>query len=117
MKYLVDLGGSAGDVFGDGDPVDIVEISSNPLEMGGVYQVKCLGAYAMIDDGELDWKVIAINTADPLAEKINDVEDVERHAAAGAHENALLSHHAALERSDTTDVQTCGQEAAVMLRH
>lgn len=58
--------------------MDVVEISSTQLAMGGVYQVKCVGAYAMIDDGELDWKVIAINTADPLAEKINDVEDVER---------------------------------------
>lgn len=68
----------AGGVFGDNDPVDVVEISSTALEMGGVYEVKCVGAYAMIDDGELDWKVIAINTKDPLAEKINDVEDVER---------------------------------------
>jgi inorganic pyrophosphatase len=25
--------------------------------MGGVYRVKPLGVYAMIDDGELDWKV------------------------------------------------------------
>ena len=41
-------------------------------------QVKPLGVYAMIDDGELDWKIIAISTADPLADKLNDVEDVER---------------------------------------
>lgn len=68
----------AGSVYGDSDPVDVVEVSSTQLEMGGVYEVKCIGAYAMIDDGELDWKVIAINTKDPLAEKINDVEDVER---------------------------------------
>ena len=67
-----------GGVCGDNDPVDVVEISSTKLEMGGVYPVKCVGVYAMIDDGELDWKVIAINEADPLAEKINDVEDVER---------------------------------------
>ena len=58
--------------------MDVVEISSTQLKMGGVYPVKCVGVYAMIDDGELDWKVIAINTADPLADKINDVEDVER---------------------------------------
>lgn len=36
------------------------------------------GVYAMIDDGELDWKVIAIRADDPLAAKLNDVEDVER---------------------------------------
>ena len=35
--------------------------------------------YAMIDDGELDWKVIAISTADPMAAKLNDVADVEKH--------------------------------------
>lgn len=58
--------------------MDVVEISSAQLEMRGVYAVKCVGAYAMIDDGELDWNVIAINTANPLAEKIHDVEDVER---------------------------------------
>jgi len=66
------------DAAGDNDPLDVVEIGSKALEMGGVYKVKPLGVYAMIDDGELDWKLIAINTEDPLAAKVNDVEDVER---------------------------------------
>ncbi|GAB4815497.1 hypothetical protein N2152v2_002543 [Parachlorella kessleri] len=63
---------------GDNDPVDVVEIGSTQLELGGVYKVKPLGVYAMIDDGELDWKVIAINAEDPKAASVNDVEDVER---------------------------------------
>lgn len=42
---------------GDDDPVDVVEIGSKVLKMGGVYRVKALGTYAMIDEGELDWKV------------------------------------------------------------
>ena len=33
----------------------------------------------MIDDGELDWKVIAINSEDALASKLNDIGDVETH--------------------------------------
>eukprot|EP01024_Parvocaulis_polyphysoides_P038873 TRINITY_DN35110_c0_g1_i1.p1 TRINITY_DN35110_c0_g1~~TRINITY_DN35110_c0_g1_i1.p1 ORF type:complete len:295 (-),score=35.40 TRINITY_DN35110_c0_g1_i1:350-1180(-) len=65
-------------VAGDNDPVDVVEIGSTALQMGGVYKVKPLGVYAMIDDGELDWKVIAINVDDPKAASVNDVEDVER---------------------------------------
>lgn len=40
-------------------------------------QVKVLGVLAMIDDGELDWKVIAINSVDPLAKELNDIDDVE----------------------------------------
>lgn len=31
----------------------------------------------MIDDGELDWKVIAINSQDPLFSQLNDIDDVE----------------------------------------
>jgi inorganic pyrophosphatase len=66
-------------VFGDNDPVDVVEIGSGALAMGSVTPVKCVGIYAMIDDGELDWKVIAISVNDPKAAEINDVEDVEKH--------------------------------------
>ena len=36
----------------------------------------------MIDDGELDWKVIAISEDDPKAASVNDIEDVERWAPA-----------------------------------
>merc|ERR1719261_1502184 len=57
---------------GDNDPVDVVEIGSATLAQGTVATVKPLGALAMIDEGELDWKIIAINTADPLAAKYNE---------------------------------------------
>ena len=40
-------------------------------------QVKILGVLAMIDDGELDWKMIAINSEDPLFAELNDIGDVE----------------------------------------
>jgi len=64
---------------GDNDPVDVVEIGSATCDMGGVYTVKPLGIYAMIDDGELDWKIIALRTDDPLAAEVNTLEDVEKH--------------------------------------
>lgn len=63
---------------GDNDPVDVVEIGEQQLDMGGVYAVKPLAVLAMIDDGELDWKVVAIRADDPKAAAVNDVEDVER---------------------------------------
>ena len=66
---------------GDNDPVDVVEIGSQQLETGGIYRVKALGAYAMVDDGELDWKIICVRTEDPVAAKLNDIEDVERYVA------------------------------------
>ena len=41
-------------------------------------QVKVLGVFAMIDEGETDWKVIAIDVTDPLAENLNDIHDVDK---------------------------------------
>mmetsp|Transcript_25726 Transcript_25726/g.60026 ORF Transcript_25726/g.60026 Transcript_25726/m.60026 type:complete len:324 (-) Transcript_25726:152-1123(-) len=64
-------------VSGDNDPVDVVEIGSRAMEQGEIAKVKVLGALAMIDDGELDWKVIAISVDDPLAEEIKDVFDID----------------------------------------
>ena len=63
---------------GDNDPVDVVEIGEQRLTTGNVYPVKPLAVLAMIDDGELDWKIIAIRADDPRAAGLNDVEDVER---------------------------------------
>jgi len=45
--------------------------------MGSITPIKPLGVLSMIDDGELDWKLIAINAADEHADKINDVGDIE----------------------------------------
>ena len=50
-------------VMGDGDPVDVVEIGASQHKQGDVKQIKALGALAMIDDGELDWKVSTTSTA------------------------------------------------------
>lgn len=38
---------------------------------GQVIQVKVLGVLALIDEGETDWKVIAINMEDPDASMLN----------------------------------------------
>mmetsp|Transcript_16622 Transcript_16622/g.52319 ORF Transcript_16622/g.52319 Transcript_16622/m.52319 type:complete len:273 (+) Transcript_16622:71-889(+) len=62
---------------GDNDPVDVVEIGSVTLAQGAVEPVKVLGVLAMIDDGELDWKVIAVRKEDPLAKELSDIADVE----------------------------------------
>ncbi|KAG5179119.1 inorganic pyrophosphatase [Tribonema minus] len=63
---------------GDNDPLDVCEIGMRIVPTGDVRQVKVLGVLAMIDDGETDWKVIAIDADDRWAPELNDVEDVER---------------------------------------
>jgi len=63
---------------GDGDPIDVVEVGGKVLATGDVITVKPLGVLCMIDDGEADWKVLAIDSADPMAESMNDINDLEK---------------------------------------
>jgi inorganic pyrophosphatase len=64
---------------GDNDPLDVCEIGEQVGYVGQVKQVKVLGIMALLDEGETDWKVIVVDVHDPLASKLNDIEDVERH--------------------------------------
>jgi len=64
---------------GDNDPLDVCEIGELVGYPGQVKRVKVLGVMALLDEEETDWKVIVIDEKDPLAPKLNDIEDVERH--------------------------------------
>ncbi|GAA5823865.1 hypothetical protein JCM5353_006386 [Sporobolomyces roseus] len=65
--------------LGDDDPLDVCEIGEAVGYTGQVKQVKILGIMALLDEGETDWKVLVVDVNDPLAAKLNDIEDVERH--------------------------------------
>ncbi len=64
---------------GDNDPLDVVEIGNRMWPVGSIVSVKVLGVLGLIDAGETDWKIIAISAEDPLAESLNDLEDIEVH--------------------------------------
>jgi len=63
---------------GDMDPLDVVDLSEAVGKTGDVRQVKILGTYAMIDEGETDWKVVVIDVNDPKANELNDIADIEK---------------------------------------
>lgn len=64
--------------LGDGDPLDVCEIGKEAASVGEVIQVRVLGVLGMIDEGEMDWKVLVVNVRDPLAQQVNDVDDLYR---------------------------------------
>lgn len=64
---------------GDGDPLDCIDISPKVMPRGAVYPVKVLGTLALLDEGETDWKILAVNAADEKAGLVNDIGDVEAH--------------------------------------
>ncbi|XP_020376464.2 inorganic pyrophosphatase-like [Rhincodon typus] len=63
---------------GDNDPIDVCEIGTKVCARGEVIKVKVLGTLALIDEGETDWKIIAINVEDPEANSFKNIDDVRR---------------------------------------
>lgn len=65
--------------LGDGDPIDAIELGAGgPLPMGSVVEVKVLGSFALIDEGETDHKIVVLRKGDPDYERVDSVEDLER---------------------------------------
>lgn len=67
------------DAPGDDDPLDVLDVGSTPVGVGSVIRCRPLGAVCLIDEGQADWKILAINveTQGPLA-SAQSVDDVER---------------------------------------
>jgi 3'-phosphoadenosine 5'-phosphosulfate synthase len=63
---------------GDNDPIDIIELGSQPLNMGGIKPCRVLGSLELIDEGETDHKILCIALGDPDASRIFDLDDLER---------------------------------------
>ena len=64
--------------YGDNDPIDAFDISSICAAPGTIKQVKVLGAFAMIDGDETDWKLICIDINDKMAQQYNNYTDIPK---------------------------------------
>jgi len=63
---------------GDNDPLDVMEIGSRAFKVGEVKLVKVLGDLQLIDQGELDHKIIVIDADDPKAPLLNSAADLPK---------------------------------------
>lgn len=62
---------------GDNRPLNGIEVGTRQCESGECLCVKVLGVLGLIDEGKTDYKILCINITDPLANKLQDVEDLE----------------------------------------
>lgn len=58
---------AADNLRGDGDPLDVLDIGQQTATLGEVYEVRILGALGLVDEGECDWKLLAVRASDPHA--------------------------------------------------
>lgn len=64
---------------GDGDPLDILIISSYPTFPGCIVDARVVGYLKVIDNGTEDEKIIAVVDKDPRFNEIIEMKDVPEH--------------------------------------
>lgn len=63
----------------DGDPLDVLVITHEPLVPGCLVECRAIGVLDMIDDGDGDAKILAVPKKDPRFEQTKTIDDLEPH--------------------------------------
>jgi len=63
----------------DKDPLDILVITSLPVQAMCLMEAKVLGVMHMVDSGDADDKIIAIAANDPSVNHYNNLEELPKH--------------------------------------
>ncbi|GIW64564.1 MAG: inorganic pyrophosphatase [Patescibacteria group bacterium] len=79
MFYPFNYGFIPNTLAEDGDPVDILVISSYPVHPGVVIPARPIGMLEMKDEAGIDTKILAVPTkkVDPFYAYINDISDLD----------------------------------------
>ena len=76
VHYPGDYGFVPKTLYEDGDPLDIIILSNFPVAPGVLVTVRPIGVVEMIDEGEKDYKIIAVHSKDPRFDRYNNITDV-----------------------------------------
>lgn len=79
QAYPFDYGFVPNTLWKDGDPLDVVLLTSYPVHPGVLLEARPVAYINMIDHGDSDAKVIAVPAHDPRFNNINDIEDINPH--------------------------------------
>lgn len=64
---------------GDKDPLDILVITTLPVQALTLMEAKVIGVMQMIDSGDADDKIIAVAANDPGVNHYNNIEELPQH--------------------------------------
>lgn len=65
--------------FDDGDPLDIMAMSYEPLQVGCIVKVRVIGALIIEDEAGLDAKILSVLVNDLRFEGYKDISDIHKH--------------------------------------
>jgi len=79
QDYPYDYGFIPQTLCGDGDPLDVVVLTTYPLFPGILVRVRPVAIMGMNDAGEDDDKIIAVPVDDPRWDEVKDLSDLNTH--------------------------------------
>lgn len=79
MHYPTEYGFLEGTLALDGDPLDILVITSFPTFPGCVIESRVVGVLIMSDDKGQDEKLLAVPTSDPRFKDVTGLKDIPEH--------------------------------------
>jgi inorganic pyrophosphatase len=79
MFYPTEYGYLEGTLALDGDPLDILVLTTNPTFPGCVIETRVIGVLVMSDDKGQDEKLLGVPKSDPRFKEVNSLNDVEPH--------------------------------------
>lgn len=79
LHYPGDYGFIPQSYFDDGDPMDVLVMMNAATFPGCVVEARPLAMLKMIDNGEPDYKVLAVPATDPNFDHLKTSEDVPKH--------------------------------------
>ncbi|MBL7761650.1 MAG: inorganic diphosphatase [Sediminibacterium sp.] len=79
FHYPVNYGFIPQSYGGDKDPLDILVITSLPVQPLTLMEAKVIGVMQMIDQGDPDDKIIAVAANDPGVNHYNNIEELPKH--------------------------------------
>lgn len=78
--YPFDYGFAPQTLWDDDDALDVIVMTSFPLDPGIMVRVRPVAVMEMIDDGESDFKILAVPADDKRWEDTQDLNDLNKHA-------------------------------------
>lgn len=79
VVYPVDYGAIPRTLYDDGDPLDALVLVTQPTQPGIVLSARPIGLMKMVDQGELDNKILMVATKDPYYRDVKTYKDLPVH--------------------------------------
>lgn len=97
----------------DGDPLDVLVLCSEDLEPMSMVRCYPVGVIRMIDQNDVDDKIIAIPFNDPTWHFYQNIEDLPPHISEEIEH--FFQVYKNLEHKETTDIKVLGRKDAIKI--